>query len=361
MRSNLTLAIFAFSLVLTFECPALLAQTEDARPVLRASDLDIHTCDPFKNPVPGESLADAARRIKAGKNCTDKVKAGVNLLRERIWKKADLDNGFVKVAATAEVSTPSFLIARANVYVQNTSPIRQAYTLTVRCGEWSKTVSGSVDASDASQTGQGFGKPAFSLDVSPPCKVFESSLELSSPDEVKRKPEGMSASTVPGVSDEEMAQRLKSIQGVTQRETASFTTQLKNEADAAAFSARIKDMQIKDTQLHDIIENCYRIFDVYQGRVYVAVKPPAYAVENSTGRIRRLEVMVGNESPEMHRLTFRLSCGSWRQEEHVSIGPMTTYDFGDITPMGEPMLVYRPPSDCTIYNLGLDMWRVDVQ
>ncbi len=189
MQHRLALVFFAFFSVLTFQCQGLIAQTQDAQTMLRASDFDIHTCDRFKNPVPGESVADAARRIKAGKNCTEKVKTAVTLLRERICKTADLDNGFVKVAVAAEVSTPSFLIALTNVYVRNTSPIRQAYTLTVRCGNWSRTVSGNVDASDASETGQAFGKPAFSLDVSPACKALDSRLELSSPDEVKGKPE----------------------------------------------------------------------------------------------------------------------------------------------------------------------------
>jgi hypothetical protein len=250
---------------------------------------------------------------------------------------------------------PSLLIERTNVYVRNTSPIRQAYTLTVRCGKWSKTVSGSVAPPDVSQTGPGFGKPVFSLDVSPPCNVEDSSLELSSPDEVMRKPEETSASAVPPVSEAEMAQRQRAFEGVAGEPKVSANTPAKEQADSSAFSEMVNDQRF-----HSLIEKWYRVLDVYKGQVGVAVKPPPYAIGN-TGSISRLEVKVINQSPETHRLNFRLSCGDWSRAEQVTIGPMTTYDFGEVTPFGQPLLIYKPSPDCTIYNLEFDFSAKDIQ
>jgi hypothetical protein len=205
-------AICGFSLTVGLACPILLAQTQDAKPASPQVELAIPKCDSsLMNPVPGESIADAARRIRAWDDCTAKARA-MELCREGCTKKADLNNGAVKVVATADVSIPDLLIERAKVYVRNTTPTKQAYTLTVTCGKWSKTVSGTVDAADASPASQAFEKPAFTLDVSPPCKLVWNDLELSWPDEIKGNPEQKFGSVVPGVSDEEMAERLRAIQ-----------------------------------------------------------------------------------------------------------------------------------------------------
>jgi hypothetical protein len=63
MRGNLILAVCGLTLLGVLECPVLLAQTEDAKPISTAAEVDIHTCDSLKNPVPGESLGDASRRM----------------------------------------------------------------------------------------------------------------------------------------------------------------------------------------------------------------------------------------------------------------------------------------------------------
>ena len=56
MKRELTLAVYGVALLVALECPVLLAQTERAIPVRKASDLSVPTCDSLKNQAPGESL-----------------------------------------------------------------------------------------------------------------------------------------------------------------------------------------------------------------------------------------------------------------------------------------------------------------
>jgi hypothetical protein len=72
MKRELTLAVCGFALLAVSECPVLLAQAEPAKPVSKASDLSIQTCDSLKNPALGESSTDAANRRKAWWHCLEK-------------------------------------------------------------------------------------------------------------------------------------------------------------------------------------------------------------------------------------------------------------------------------------------------
>jgi len=214
MGDNLTLALCWFFLLLVLRSPFLLAQVDKASPISKASEVDIHTCDSLKNPIPGESVADAARRNQAWRNCVESVATATERLTEHFVAKVDVDNGHLVAGAVPRlVDSHSVLVNRMDIYVRNHSPMRHQYTLTVRCGPWSRVLSASVDASDASQTHHGLGEPAFSVDVTPPCDLKSIGLEFSPIEKTKDTTQPRSASVVPGVSDEEMAQRLRSLQG----------------------------------------------------------------------------------------------------------------------------------------------------
>ena len=359
MKATMTLAVCGLPLLAALECPVLPAQTEDAKPVSIPSELTIHTCDSLKDPK--VFADDPSLRMLVWKNCLEDDKHIQEFMDKQLVKKADVYKGQLAIVAKPSVRrAETFLLKRLDIYVLTSSPWKYQYSLTTSCGKWNKTSAGSVEGSDASPTSKVLGKPSFSLDVVPPCNLYDTSLELSqvrdsTGKEYPVQSEPKSASVVPGVSDEEMAQRLRSLQGSAREPSVPIDTTTKAQG-AAAFDARIQDLMVEN-----LTEKYYRVVDVYKGQLMIAVKPPSYAVENGTGSIRRLEVMVINESPETRRLKFRLSCGSWSREEQVSIGPMTKYDFGEVTPIGQPLLVYKPGLDCTIYNLEIDMLGRDVQ
>jgi len=209
------LLISGFSLLVGLACPVLLAQTQDAKPVSKASEPALQTCDSsFSNPVPGESIADAARRNRAWKNCVEEMKSAAQRVVEHLVKKVQVENGHLTVGALLPglATSPGFLVNRLDIYVRNRSPIKHEYTLTARCGTWSQTRSGSVGPSGRGGPEEDLGKPSFSFDVSPPCDFMDVALDVASPDEIKGLQQ-TSASAVPGVSEEEMAQRLRSLQG----------------------------------------------------------------------------------------------------------------------------------------------------
>jgi hypothetical protein len=233
-RKIMEKAVISGLWVLAFlACPVLPAQTNVAKPASQRAELPLPKCDPsLLNPVPGESIVDASRRLKAWNACEDKARA-MEFLRQRLWKKADLNNGALKVAATAEVGIPGLVIERANVYVRNISPAKQAYTLTVTCGEWSKTVSGSLDAAESSQANQAFGKPAYTLEVSPPCNAVDSGLELSWPNEIQGRLENESTPVVPLAWDTETVKgpgAPKGEEGRTASQVVSSSQRKVNEA-----------------------------------------------------------------------------------------------------------------------------------
>lgn len=193
-------------------------QTDKPPATSKRPEASIPTCDSsLRIPVPGESLADAARRMRAWKDCAEKIDIAGNRLGEQLVKRVEVESGHLTVATLPPgfATSNSLLVSRLDIYLYNRSPIKHGYTLMVRCGKWSKTVTDSVAPSEAAQPGQGLGKPSFSFDVSPTCNLNDVALDLSSPEAIKGIPEQTSTSVVPGVSDEEMAQRLRSLQGST--------------------------------------------------------------------------------------------------------------------------------------------------
>lgn len=215
MKYKLTLMVCALSTMLPLPGSVFLGQTETAKPSPKTATQDIRSCDSLKNPIPGESLADASRRIKAWKDCTEEINVTRDRLNQLLVKKLDVADGHLSVAAWPPdlLANRSVVINRLDVYAYNSSPNKHEFSLTVRCGKWSRSVSDNLVPSPAPPPNKGLGKPSFSFDVAPPCNLNEIALELSSPDEIRTKPEETSASVVPGVTDEEMARRLKSVQG----------------------------------------------------------------------------------------------------------------------------------------------------
>ncbi|MGA2986535.1 MAG: hypothetical protein ABSG32_22265 [Terriglobia bacterium] len=144
MKRELTLTICGFAILVVLECPVLLAQTERAKPVSNASDLSIQTCDSLKNTVPGESLTDAAIRHKAWWHCLEKREGAAEGIAEDLPTPADMDNWrLVAGAVSGFVDTQSLPVTRTDIFVRNSSPIRQPHTFTVKSGPWSKVISAS--------------------------------------------------------------------------------------------------------------------------------------------------------------------------------------------------------------------------
>jgi hypothetical protein len=142
MKRELTLAVCGFALLVALECPVLLAQIEEPKPVSKAYELSIQTCDSLKNPALGESLIDAANRRKAWWHCLEKG-GGVG---ERFAKGAsppvNMDNGR-PVAGTVSSfeDSQSHPVARTDTYVPNSGPNSPPYTFTIGSGPWSKVIS----------------------------------------------------------------------------------------------------------------------------------------------------------------------------------------------------------------------------
>ena len=142
MKREQTLAVCGFALLVVLECPVLPAQTEAAKPVSKASELSIQTCDSLKNPAPGESFTDAANRRKAWWHCLEKGESAAERSAEGLSTRVGMDDGRLVAGAV-----PSFVdsqpppVTRTDTYVRNSSPNSQPDTFTVRIGAWSKVIS----------------------------------------------------------------------------------------------------------------------------------------------------------------------------------------------------------------------------
>jgi hypothetical protein len=142
MMREQTLVVCGFALLVVLECPVLPAQTEDAKPVSKASELSIQTCDSLKNPAPGESLTDVANRHKAWWNCLEKGEGAGERPSEVVSPPVNMDNGrLVAGAVPSFVDSQSLPVTRPDTYVRNSSPNSQPDTFTVRIGPWSKVIS----------------------------------------------------------------------------------------------------------------------------------------------------------------------------------------------------------------------------
>jgi hypothetical protein len=345
--------IFGLSLLGVLACPILRAQTQDAKPAAEGTEPAIVQCDSsLMNPVPGESITDAARRLRAWKNCVDAMKSAA----EHMVKRVDVENGHLVVGAVPPGlgSIPGLLnVNRLDIYVRNRSPLKHEYTFTARCGAWTQTRSGSVGPSGEDGRGEELGPPSFTLDVSPPCNLMDIALYASSPDEIKTTPERTPASVVPKVLDTDEVQKLAAaVPAIPSAGTYRKTYQL--------------PANQQDARFREIAERCAQTFDVYHGALSVIVTPVPGAVgsdpdsSNGIGDVGQLKVTIRNNSPDAHAVNIRISCGSWRYSERRTIPAYIQYS-GANTPFGQRALLYTPGPDCTIDNLQLDTLVRDIE
>ena len=118
----------------------------------------------------------------------------------------------------------------------------------------------------------------------------------------------------------------------------------------------------QDARIEEIIARCTHLFDVYQGQIFIGVKPVLgyHSYTQGLGPISQLEATVGNDSPDSHTVNVRVSCGSWSEAQSFSIPANRRYE-GFNGPVGQPPLIFTPPSDCTLETLRLDTWRRDIR
>jgi len=137
-----------------------------------------------------------------------------NWVSAHLVKEVDVYQGQLFVAAVPSFADPSKqLIDRMRVFVRNSSPRGYRFLFAVRCGEWSKSVSGSIEGVRPEAQVLKV-KQDFSFDVSPRCKLTESSMEEIKEAEGISGPEPTS-SQLPGVDDAELVRRLKALKGRT--------------------------------------------------------------------------------------------------------------------------------------------------
>jgi hypothetical protein len=168
----------------------------------------------FFNAAPASSVqdapADSAVNAPADSAVTDlkRYKELGNWVHTHLVKEVDVYQGQLFVAAVPSFADPSKqLIDRMRVFVRNSSPRGYRFLFAVRCGEWSKSVSGSIEGVMPEAQVLKV-KRDFSFDVTPQCKLTESSLEEIKEAEGTSGPEPKS-SQVPGVDDGELLRRLK--------------------------------------------------------------------------------------------------------------------------------------------------------
>lgn len=141
MRREQTLSVCGFALLVVLESPVLPAQTENATPVSKASELSIQTCDSVKNPAPGESLTDAANRQNAWWHCLEKREAVGRRSSEGVPTSTNFNNGrLVGGVVPSFVDSQSPPVTRIGIGVRNSSPIREPFIFTVGSGPWRKVI-----------------------------------------------------------------------------------------------------------------------------------------------------------------------------------------------------------------------------
>jgi hypothetical protein len=142
MRREQILAVCGLALLVVLESPVLPAQTEDAKPVSKTSELSIQTCDSLKNPAPGESLTDAANRHKAWLHCLEKGEGAGGRFSEGVSTPVNMDNERpIAGAVPSFVDIQSPVVTRTDIYVRNSSSVREPFTFTIGSGPWRKVIS----------------------------------------------------------------------------------------------------------------------------------------------------------------------------------------------------------------------------
>ena len=141
MKREQTLAVCGFALLVVLECPVLPAQTEDAKPVSKASELSVQTCDSLKNSALGESLTDAANRNKAWWHCLEKGEGAGRRFSEGVPTSTNINNGRLAAGAMPSfVDSQSPPMTRTDINVRNSSSVREPFTFTVGSGPWRKVI-----------------------------------------------------------------------------------------------------------------------------------------------------------------------------------------------------------------------------
>lgn len=143
-----------------------------------------------------------------------------NWLVAHFVKRVDVYQGQLTVVALPRLAdTSKQLIDRMRISVSNSSSRGYRFLFAVRCGQWSKTVSGSIEGVTPAPLVFEV-KRDFSFDVTPQCKLTDTSLEEIKEAEGTSGPEPTS-SQVPGVDDAELLRRLKFLKDRTASQQGS--------------------------------------------------------------------------------------------------------------------------------------------
>ncbi len=162
-----------------------------------------------------------------------------------LMKRVDVYQGQLFVDAFPGFADSSKqLIDRMRISVTNSSPRGYRFLFTVRCGEWSKTVSGSIEGVTPAPSAFNV-KRDFSFDVTPHCKLTDSSLEEIKEAEGTSGPEPTS-SQLPGVDDAELVRRLKALKGRTASQHVSSS---RNKVDEACKQPSVAELANSPTSM----------------------------------------------------------------------------------------------------------------
>jgi len=114
--------------------------------------------------VAQESLADAAKRVRANKE-----------QKARQHKTVDVYRGSLNFKAIPKFSdVQEQLITGMEIQVLNSSTLGYRYVLTAKCGEWSKELSGNIESSPNPPYSK---EKRIQLDLPSPCSWSAASLE----------------------------------------------------------------------------------------------------------------------------------------------------------------------------------------
>jgi hypothetical protein len=208
--------------------PGLVTASSSANPDGQASHGDIaRNLRNGGGAVPQESLADAARRVRAEKE-----------QRVRQHKTVDVYKGFLNFKAIPKFSdTQRQLVSRMEIQILNSSTLGYRYALTAKCGEWSKELSGNIESSPHPPYSR---EKTISLDLPSPCGWSYASLENVREAEGLEGPEPQ-PSKVPGIDDAELARRAK-IQEAFEEAPRISISELQRRVDEACKRQSLADL-----------------------------------------------------------------------------------------------------------------------
>jgi hypothetical protein len=152
-------------------------------------------CSAFGGPLPQESVADAARRVRAEKE-----------QNARQHKTVDVYRGSLNFKAIPEFSdVQKQLISGIEIQVLNSSALGYRFVLTAKCEEWNKELSGNIESSPNPPYSK---EKRIRLDLPSPCSWSDVSLEQVREAQGLEGPEPQPPK-VPGIDDAELARRAK--------------------------------------------------------------------------------------------------------------------------------------------------------